>query len=118
VLVASPRARTALESAGSGLDALVFSSHDHDERGWARRSEDRARLLVSTEGAAGGRWWGTTEGRWEAAPPPRSVRDAYGCGDSFAAGFTFGLASGLSVADAAELGAECGARCLTRAGAP
>ena len=117
-VVASPRARTALQSAGPELDALVFSSHDRDERDWARRSAGRARLLVSTEGAAGGRWCGASEGRWKAAQPPGPVRDSYGCGDSFAAGFTYGLASGLSVAQAAGLGAEHGALCLTRAGAP
>ena len=118
VVVASPRARTALESSGSRLDALVFSSHDRDERVWAERSAARARLLVATEGPAGGRWWGTSEGRWNAAQPPGAAVDSYGCGDSFAAGFTYGLASGLSVQEAAALGARCGARCLTRAGAP
>jgi ribokinase len=51
-------------------------------------------------------------------PPPGDPEDAYGCGDSFAAGFTFGLASGASVAEAATLGAECGARALIRLGAP
>jgi ribokinase len=44
--------------------------------------------------------------------------DTYGCGDSFAAGFTYGLAAGMSVADAAHVGAERGAICLTRQGAP
>ncbi len=75
-------------------------------------------LQFATEGAAGGRWWGTSEGRWAAVPPPGPPRDAYGCGDSFAAGLTFGLAGGSSIADAAALGARCGARCLARAGAP
>jgi ribokinase len=51
-------------------------------------------------------------------PPPGAIHDSYGCGDSFAAGFTFALARGASVADAAAVGAERGARCLTRAGAP
>jgi ribokinase len=50
--------------------------------------------------------------------PDGPIIDAYGCGDSFAAGFTFGLAGGRSVAEAAALGAEAGARMLTRAGAP
>jgi ribokinase len=117
-VVASPRARTALHGDGPPVDALVFSAKDRDEREWADAVAHRARLLVATEGAAGGRWWGESEGRWQAAPPPGSVRDSYGCGDSFAAGLTFGLASGRSVAAAAALGAECGARCLTRAGAP
>jgi ribokinase len=118
VVVASPRARTALQSAGVEVDALVFSSHDRDERDWAQRSAGCARLVLATEGAGGGYWWGASEGRWEAAPPPGPAVDAYGCGDSFAAGFTFGLATGMSVAEAAERGAECGARCLTRRGAP
>lgn len=119
VVVASPRARTALNHPdGPLVDAIVFSAHDRDEQAWAQRSAARARLLVATEGQAGGRWWGASEGRWQAVDPPGQARDSYGCGDSFAAGFTYGLASGLSVAEAAALGARCGARCLTRAGAP
>jgi ribokinase len=120
VVVASPRARTALAQPGPDVDALVFSALDTDEKKWASRVQDRARLLVSTEGARGGRWWSSnhSNGSWEAVPPPGPVRDSYGCGDSFAAGFTFALARGASVAEAAAVGAECGARCLTRSGAP
>lgn len=123
VLVASPRARGALRAAaraedGPEVDALVYSAHDRDESEWAREVGGRARLLVATDGAEGGRWWGASQGRWAAQPPPGAVRDSYGCGDSFAAGFTFGLAAGKPLAQAAELGARCGARCLTRAGAP
>jgi ribokinase len=118
VLVASPRARHALSGDGPSLDGLVFSASDRDEAHWAERARDRARLMVVSEGAAGGRWWGEAEGRWEAAEPPGPPVDSYGCGDSFAAGLTFGLASGMSIEEAAALGARCGARCLTRAGAP
>lgn len=120
VVVASPRARAALVQPGPDIDALVFSTHDLDEREWASRIEQRARLQVCTEGELGGRWWSSDDssGRWEAVPPPGQVRDAYGCGDSFAAGFTLALARGASVAEAAAMGAQCGARCLTRAGAP
>jgi ribokinase len=118
IVVASPRARHVLEGEGPAIDALVFSSRDRDESEWAQRAAPRARLLVATEGAAGGHWWGESEGRWQPVPPPGKIMDAYGCGDSFAAGFTFGLAEGRSVADAAALGAKRGALCLTRAGAP
>jgi ribokinase len=118
VVVASPRARRALTGSGPSIDALVFSASDRDERAWAERTAPRARLLVATEGAGGGRWWGEAEGRWRAARLPGPPVDSYGCGDSFAAGFTFGLASGATVEQAAELGARCGARCLSRAGAP
>jgi ribokinase len=116
VVVASPRARTVLET--NTIDAIVFSDGDPDESAWARRAAPHAQLLVATEGERGGRWWGASEGRWTAAPLPGEPRDAYGCGDSFAAGFTFALGRGDTIAGAAALGAECGARALTRVGAP
>jgi ribokinase len=128
VLVATPRARDALSGAGaltpSGdppdrpIDALVYSAHDPEEAEWAKRLADRARLMMETMGHDGGTWFGAEQGSWPAVPPPGPPRDAYGCGDSFAAGFTFGLAEGRSVADAAAIGAERGARCLARVGAP
>jgi ribokinase len=118
VLTASPRGRGALNEHGPTLDALIFSARDHDERAWAERISGRTRLLVATDSERGGRWWGESRGSWTPVAPPGPVRDAYGCGDSFAAGFTYGLAAGRSVAEAAQVGAQCGARALTRAGAP
>ncbi len=118
VVIASPRARQALTGDGPMIEALVFSARDPDESEWARRIGHRARLLVVTNGARGGQWSGESQGNWHAVRPPGEPRDSFGCGDSFAAGFTFGLASGASVAEAAALGARCGARCLTRPGAP
>jgi ribokinase len=117
VIVASPRGRSVL-AAGPAIEAVVFSRRDRDEAAWARRLEGKAELVAETRGAQGGVWWGESEGRWAAVPPGAPIRDAYGCGDSFAAAFTFGLAAGSTVAQAAALGARCGARCLTRAGAP
>lgn len=116
VVVASPRARAVLET--STVDALVFSESDPDESEWARRTAPHARLLVATEGERGGRWWGQSEGRWVPAPLPGPARDSYGCGDSFAAGFTFGLGRGDTIDAAAALGAQLGALALTRVGAP
>jgi ribokinase len=116
ILVASPRARTVLET--NTIDAIVFSESDPDESAWAQRCAPHAQLLVATEGERGGRWWGLSEGRWAAAPLPGPPRDSYGCGDSFAAAFTFGLGRGGTIADAAALGAQAGALALTRVGAP
>jgi ribokinase len=118
ILVASPRGRNALETAAVPLDAVVFSEGDADERAWAERLASHTRLLVATEGERGGRWWGESEGHWAAAPLPGPPRDAYGCGDSFAAAFALGLGRGDSIDGAAALGAEAGARALTRTGAP
>lgn len=117
VVVASPRGREALQS-GPEIDALVYSGQDRDESRWAERLAGHARLMVETLGHAGGRWRGASEGRWDAVPLGGPLRDSYGAGDSFAAGFTHVLACGGSVAEAAALGAECGARALTRPGAP
>jgi ribokinase len=117
-VVASPRARSVLETDDAHVYALVFSEGDEDERAWAERVAPHARLLVATEGDQGGRWWGESEGRWHAAALPGPVRDSYGAGDSFAAVFTLGLGRGDSIAAAAQLGAEAGARALTRQGVP
>jgi ribokinase len=116
-LVATPRGRSALER-GPEIDALVFSRGDRDESEWVRRVRHKARLLVETRGAEGGVWSGESDGSWNAVAPDGPVKDAYGCGDSFAAAFTFALAGGASVGEAAALGAEWGARSLTHPGSP
>jgi ribokinase len=46
----------------------------------------------------------------EAALPSPLV-DSYGCGDSFAAGVTAGMAAGWTVEQAVSLGCHCGAAC-------
>lgn len=116
VMTASPRAGAPVP--GVTLDAMILSASDEHERRWAEPWAVQARWTVATEGGHGGRWWGESAGRWPAAPLPGEPRDSYGCGDSFAAGFTFGLASGMDPGRAAEVGAACGARMLTRVGAP
>ncbi|HEY2316778.1 MAG TPA: PfkB family carbohydrate kinase [Solirubrobacteraceae bacterium] len=118
VLVVTPRLREEVGGGDLPIDALIYSASDENEARWAAALEPAARLVLLTEGAAGGRWWGESEGRWSAVPPPGPVRDSYGCGDAFAAGVTFGLGSGASVAEACAIGARWGAEMLTRVGAP
>jgi ribokinase len=117
VLVASPRARHAL-GGDSEIDALVLSASDAIERAEAARVEAQARLIVETQGAQGGRYRTRegVEGRWRAAAVPGPIADSYGCGDSFAAGLTYGLGAGLALDRALALAARCGAECLTRVG--
>ncbi len=120
VLVASPRALDALGHDVS-LDALVLSEDDATERHEAARAGNRAALVVRTEGARGGVYSrrgdggeeDEVEGSWTAAPPPGEAVDSYGCGDSFAAGLTYGLGAGMPTAGALDLAARCGAVCLT-----
>ncbi len=118
VLVATPRLRERVEHPGVSIDALVFSASDEHERQWAERLRSDTRIMVATEGARGGRWWGASDGRWDAVAPPGPLRDSYGCGDAFAGAFTYGLGSGSAIAQACELGARWGAEMLTRVGAP
>jgi len=72
------------------------------------------RFVVTTDGAHGGHWVGAEgrSGEWAAAPVPGPVADAYGCGDSFAAGLAYALGEGQEIDDALELAARCGAECL------
>jgi ribokinase len=117
VLVSSPRALHALGD-GIPLDALVLSADDAFERREATLAEQDARLVVLTEGRHGGtyRERDGNSGKWPAAELPGEPRDSYGCGDSFAAGLTYGLGAGLAVPEALELAARCGAVCLTGRG--
>jgi ribokinase len=120
VLVSSPRALDALAH-GVTLDALVLSADDAVERREAPRARGEAQLVVSTEGAHGGAYSQRdgASGRWDPAiPPPMAPEhgDSYGCGDSFAAGLTYGLGAGLAALDALALAARCGAVCSTGRG--
>jgi ribokinase len=118
VLVGTARDLPALNAAGVELDALVSSSSDAGERYEAGQLDPPPRLVLRTASAAGGAYE-TSDGRtgsWQAAPLPGPISDAYGCGDSFAAGFTYGLGASLSIDEALDLGARCGAACLTGKG--
>jgi ribokinase len=114
-VVATPRALDVLAEAGVELDVLVLSAGDPDE---TIPPGVRARHVVITEGGQGGSWTGIdgTTGRWAAVDPPGPPIDAYGCGDSFAAGLTYGLGAGLGLQGALELAARCGAWCLAGRG--
>ncbi|HLL91839.1 MAG TPA: PfkB family carbohydrate kinase [Solirubrobacteraceae bacterium] len=117
VLVASPRALDALGHEVR-IDALVLSADDEVERSELHRARDEADVVVLTEGARGGSYRRADgeRGSWAAAPLPGEPVDSYGCGDSFAAGLTYGLGAGLALDDALALAARCGAFCLTGRG--
>jgi len=114
VFVATSRELETLHRAGDELDALIGSGDDVGERFDAIALEPPPRLIVSTAGPLGG--WIRPGGPFRAAPIPGPVEDAYGCGDCFAAGFTYGLGAGMPVEEAAALAARCGATVLTGRG--
>jgi ribokinase len=96
VLTATSRELDVLRRSGVELDALIGSGEDE------------------ASGGLGG--WARPGGPYTAAEPPGDVVDAYGAGDSFAAGLTYALGAGLEGADALGFAARCGAAALTGRG--
>jgi ribokinase len=118
VVVASSRVMADLVRAHVALDAVVGSARDPSERYDPGALHPPPELAVLTESGRGGAYR-TADGtarHFDPAPLPGPVADAYGCGDSFAAGLTFGLGKGLSPEEAVALAARCGATCLTGRG--
>jgi ribokinase len=114
VLVATARELETLKRARVELDALVGSSADEAERYQLGDLDPSPRLFVATSGRLGG--WMQPGGPYSAVAPPGPIEDAYGAGDSFMAGVTYGLAAGMDAAAAVVLGARCGAAAVTGRG--
>jgi ribokinase len=118
VLVATARELPTLLEAQVPLDALVRSGEDPSEAYLPGQLDPSPRLIVTTMGREGGSFVaGAEEGVYAAAELPGPIVDAYGAGDSFAAGLTFALGRGDDPAAALAFAAECGARAMTRRGA-
>ena len=117
VIVATPRADRALRESGVAVDVLVHSGKDKGEELVLAKLDPPPRTIVTTLGGKGGRWDGEAgAGTWQPQPLPGAIVDEYGAGDSFAAGLTTGLAAGMPIAEAVELGARCGAANMTGRG--
>lgn len=114
VLVATARELPTLRAAEVELDVLVGSGEDAGERYQAGELDPPPRVVVTTAGALGG--WAQPGGPFRAPALPGPVEDAYGCGDSFAAGLTFALARGDALDDALAFAGRCGAAVLTGRG--
>lgn len=115
LLAATPRVRLpVLQDAAVVLDALIGSGLDPGEAVPEGALTTPPRLRIATEGAAGGMAW--PGGRFAAPLLQVPPLDSYGCGDSFAAGVTAGLAAGWSLEQAVSLGCHCGAACATHLG--
>jgi ribokinase len=118
VLVATSRVAGLLEEANVLLDAVVGSAADPSERFDPADLPRQPLVVVRTEGRRGGTFEtadGRT-GRYEAAEPPGPVVDAYGAGDTFAAGLAFALGRGDEIERALSVAARCGAWCVAGRG--
>ncbi len=118
ILVATARELPTLAESGVELDVLVHSARDRGEQYEPGNLDPAPRLVVTTEGAEGGRFAaaGGEEGRWEAVPAPGPIADMYGSGDCFAAALTFALGEGRALPQALAFAAERGALAMTRRG--
>jgi ribokinase len=117
VLVATARELPTLVEAGVRLDALVRSGTDPEETYERGQIEPEPKLVVSTMGREGGSFVaGRRSGTYEAAPLPGPLADAYGAGDSFAAGLAFALARGDETEAALAFASRCGAAAMTGRG--
>jgi ribokinase len=118
VLVATARELPTLVEAGVQLDALVRSGRDPSEGYQPGLLDPEPRIIVSTMGREGGEYVaGDQSGSWAAAEPAGPIVNAYGAGDSFAAGLAFALARRDEPEEALAFAAECGVAAMTGRGA-
>jgi ribokinase len=117
-LVATARELPTVVEAHVQLDALVRSGRDPSEGYEPGLLVPEPHMIVSTMGREGGSYAvAGEEETYVAAEPPGPLVDAYGAGDSFAAGLAFALGHGNSSAGAVGFAANCGAVAMTRRGA-
>jgi len=114
-LVVSGRRLADVAAAGIVVDVIVASANDPDESPAALPGALAPGAVVMTNGAAGGsiERHGAAMRRYAPAVQAAPNVDSYGCGDSFAAGLTVGLARGLGIDDAVAVGAAAGGLCAT-----
>ena len=96
------------------LDALIGSNLDPDESFSLSDLNKKPRYIIKTEGEKGGLY--IPGGRFNAIIDNVIKIDSYGCGDSFAAGVLYGLASNWTIEKAVKLGTVLGRDCIEHFG--
>ncbi len=91
---------------------LGGSSLESQAMGLVERGVPDVVVTLGSDGAL----WASSAGTRHFAAYPAEVRDTTGAGDAFNAGLAAGIAEGLSMADAIDLGCRAGAYCVTREG--
>jgi ribokinase len=119
VLVVTARRLPALIASGVRADVVIGSATDPGEQFGDDDLPVRPRVIVRTEGSAGGsfRTEDGTEGRYRPAPLPDEPADTYGAGDVMMAALTLALGSGVPLDRSLDAAARAAAEQLTRRGA-
>lgn len=115
-LVSTARILPLLQESHIQIDALVMSQKDKGEEYKEGDLLPKPTYVITTRGVDGGEVDTGVIYNSEVVPSNKLI-DTYGCGDSFAAGLTYGLAQGFSIEDALSLGSHCGAEAVMRRGA-
>ena len=111
ILCATPRVGIKLiNNSQVFLDALIGSNLDPDENFLLTDLTKSPKLIIKTEGKNGGIL--IPGGRFKAIHNNTPIIDSYGCGDSFAAGILYGLASKWSTQKTVILGTILGSNCI------
>ena len=95
------------------IDALIGSNLDPGENYKLSDLILKPKYIIKTEGEKGGVI--IPGGRFSAYKSQNKI-DSYGCGDSFAAGIIYGLASGWSIEKVLTLGKVLGRNCVEHFG--
>ena len=96
------------------LDGLIGSNLDPDEFFALSDLMKRPRYIIKTEGEKGGTSF--PGGKFKALNKNVHKIDSYGCGDSFAAGVTYGLSANWTIEKALKLGTVLGRNCIEHFG--
>jgi ribokinase len=119
VMVVTSRVLEELLDAEVVPDALVGSDRDPAEHVDVGMLPWRPPLLVRTEGTSGGRYETSSGGSGRYDPVEVTAApdaDAYGAGDSFAAGLTYAIAQRWELDQVLAFAARCGAACASARG--
>ena len=103
-----------IKKAGIFYDAIIGSDLDPEERFKSNEIKPMPKYCIRTRGKDGG--ISEPGGIYSPYKLNEKVIDSYGCGDSFAAGLTIGLAANLNLNQAIDLGTYFGAKCACHLG--
>ncbi len=119
VLVVTARRLDSLIASGVQADVVIGSASDPGEQFDVADLPVAPRVIVRTEGAAGGsyRTDAGAEGRYRPVPLPGPLADTYGAGDVMMAALTLELGAGRALEEALATAATAAAGQLTRRGA-
>ena len=115
ILCATPRVGLKnINNSQIKLDGLIGSNLDPGELYSLNDLDIKPKFIIKTEGSNGG--FVIPGGKYVAIKSKNPEIDSYGCGDSFAAGIIFGLASKWSIEKTIELGTVLGRNCIEHFG--